>query len=260
MGQIVSIHSFRGGTGKTNISANVACLMAQRGLRVAVVDTDLRSPGLHIVFGLDEGRLTHTLSDFVFGKCDLEEAAYDLSADLGLEEGGGALFILPASLNVDAIMRVLHEGYDVGKLNNHFSALIDGLDLDVVILDSHPGLDKDTMLTTAVSDTLVIPLRPDNQDFHGTAALVEVAGRLGVPRVYTLANMVSGELQANEVSASMEQAFKYEVLGVLPLAEEMMVLGSRGLFVKRYPNHRLSEGLNRVVDRLVEEIERDQAK
>ncbi|MHA2160599.1 MAG: nucleotide-binding protein, partial [Candidatus Thorarchaeota archaeon] len=46
-GKIVSIHSFRGGTGKSNIAANLAATAALDGKRVAVMDTDIASPGIH---------------------------------------------------------------------------------------------------------------------------------------------------------------------------------------------------------------------
>ncbi|MFL5804583.1 MAG: ParA family protein, partial [Roseiflexaceae bacterium] len=46
MSQIISIHSFRGGTGKSNTTANVTALLAASGLRVGVIDTDLQSPGI----------------------------------------------------------------------------------------------------------------------------------------------------------------------------------------------------------------------
>jgi Mrp family chromosome partitioning ATPase len=37
-------HSFRGGTGKSNMTANVAALLAQSGKRVGVIDADIQSP------------------------------------------------------------------------------------------------------------------------------------------------------------------------------------------------------------------------
>jgi septum site-determining protein MinD len=44
MATIVSIHSFRGGTGKSNTTANLATLLAAAGQRVLLIDTH---PGLH---------------------------------------------------------------------------------------------------------------------------------------------------------------------------------------------------------------------
>jgi septum site-determining protein MinD len=55
MSKIVSVHSFRGGTGKSNTTANLAALLPRKGHRVGVVDTDIASPGIHVLFGLAEG-------------------------------------------------------------------------------------------------------------------------------------------------------------------------------------------------------------
>jgi len=53
MARIVAVHSFRGGTGKSNVTANLAALLAAAGHRVGVVDTDIQSPGIHVLFGFD---------------------------------------------------------------------------------------------------------------------------------------------------------------------------------------------------------------
>lgn len=57
MSKIVSVHSFRGGTGKSNVTANLATLTALEGLRVGIVDTDVQSPGIHVLFGFDEEKV-----------------------------------------------------------------------------------------------------------------------------------------------------------------------------------------------------------
>jgi MinD-like ATPase involved in chromosome partitioning or flagellar assembly len=252
MSAIVSVHSYRGGTGKSNIVANLAYLAARSGRRVAVMDTDLPSPGLHLVLGLERERIVCTLSDYLFGKCELEEAAYDLSRSVDLGGGGGALFLIPASLTVEAITRILAEGYDASKLNGRFKALLRALDLEILFLDTHPGLNRETLLTTAISDILLILIRPDQQDYHGTAVLCEVAGRLNVPKVFMAANKVLLSLDPGSVREKIEKAFGHPVIGVLPVSEEMLALGSRGLFAVHHPDHPLSAELHQVVNRLLE--------
>lgn len=53
MATTISIHSFRGGTGKSNTTANLSTVLAKRGYRVGVIDTDIQSPGIHVLFGID---------------------------------------------------------------------------------------------------------------------------------------------------------------------------------------------------------------
>src|SRR4051812_3184556 len=43
---VISVHSFRGGTGKSNTTANLAAIYAREGRRVGVIDTDIQSPGI----------------------------------------------------------------------------------------------------------------------------------------------------------------------------------------------------------------------
>ena len=80
MAKIISTHSFRGGTGKSNTTANLAVLVARAGYRVGVIDTDIQSPGIHVIFQLQESRVKHALNDYLWGKCGIEEAAYDVTA------------------------------------------------------------------------------------------------------------------------------------------------------------------------------------
>jgi MinD-like ATPase involved in chromosome partitioning or flagellar assembly len=68
-------------------------------------------------------------------------------------------------------------------LNDGFHARVSGLALDTLLIDTHPGLNEETLLSIAISDILVIILRPDQQDFQGTGVTVEVARKLDVPRL-----------------------------------------------------------------------------
>ena len=79
MAKIVSLHSFRGGTGKSNTTANLAVSIARRGNRVAIVDTDIQSPGVHVLFQLADGRVTFALNDYLWGNCKIEQAAYEVT-------------------------------------------------------------------------------------------------------------------------------------------------------------------------------------
>jgi MinD-like ATPase involved in chromosome partitioning or flagellar assembly len=254
--KIISIHSYRGGTGKSNISANLAYLSARAGKRVAVLDTDLQAPGVHLLFGFDTESLPYTLSDFFFNRCRLEETAYSLKSVAELEEAGGSLFLLPSRMTVEAIMKLVSEGYDMGKLSEQLGKLVDELKLDLLVIDSHPGFNEEMLLTVAISDTLLIVLRPDKQDYHGTAVLVEVASRVSVPHVYMLPNKVVDGLDTDDFRQKIEHSYGHDVIGMLPFADEMARLGSEGVFAARYPSHPLSRELDAVAQRILGDHER----
>jgi MinD-like ATPase involved in chromosome partitioning or flagellar assembly len=41
------------------------------GQRVGVVDTDLQTPGIHTLFGLDAGRMTRSLNNYLGSSCHI---------------------------------------------------------------------------------------------------------------------------------------------------------------------------------------------
>ncbi len=249
MSRIVSVHSFRGGTGKSNTTANLTALLAARGLRVGVVDTDIQSPGIHVLFGLTEDEMTNSLNDYLWGKCGIEEAAYDVTAKVGAEISG-RIFLIPSSIKPGEIAKVLREGYDVYMLQNGFQDAVSKLKLDVLMIDTHPGLNEETLLSIAISDFLLIIMRPDNQDYQGTGVTVEIARRLNVPNLSLIVNKVPQVFDPEAVRARVESTYDTDVAAVLPHSDEMMALASSGIFVLKFPDHPVALALRKVADYL----------
>lgn len=249
MTQTISIHSFRGGTGKSNIAANVAAIFGARGLKVAVVDTDIQSPGVHILFAFDESGMVHSLNDYLWGKCEIVQAAYDVTPNLGTDIEG-KVYLVPSSINPGDIARVLHDGYDVNQLADGFEELSQALSLDALIIDTHPGLNEETLLSVSVSDVLLVVMRPDQQDYQGTSVALEVAAKLEVPRILILVNKAPSLLDPTELERKVAQTYGYAVSGVIPHSDELMALASSGIFSLRYPQHPVSAILERVADQL----------
>ena len=79
MSRIVAVHSYRGGTGKSNTTANLAATLARAGRRVGIVDTDIQSPGIHAIFGFDEDSIDRSLNDYLWGNCGIADAAHDVT-------------------------------------------------------------------------------------------------------------------------------------------------------------------------------------
>jgi MinD-like ATPase involved in chromosome partitioning or flagellar assembly len=251
MSKIVSIHSFRGGTGKSNTTANVAVTTASQGLRVGIIDTDIQSPGIHVLFGIDQSKINRTLNDYLWNRCGVEEAAYDVSPP-EVTKNQGKLFLIPSSMNIGEISRILREGYNVALLNNGFKKLVSSLELDYLFIDTHPGINEETLLSVTISNILLIILRPDRQDFQGTALTVDVARKLKVAKLLLVVNRVPQKFDLNSVRQQVETTYQATVAGVLPNCEEMMELQSSDLFCLRYPDHYISKEIRGIVDHIYE--------
>ena len=147
---------------------------------------------------------------------------------------------------------MLREGYDVGLLNDGFHNLVERLNLDVLMIDTHPGLNEETLLSIAISDALIIIMRPDQQDFQGTAVTVEVARKLDVPRLLLVVNKTPTTFNLDDVRRRVEDSYNAEVGAVLPHSDELMTLASQGVFVLHYPDHPITKALRNVAQRLIE--------
>jgi len=249
LANIISVHSFRGGTGKSNTVANLAVLMAARGKRVGVIDTDIQSPGIHVLFGLRAEDITVSLNQYLWGRA----AITDTAREVHQSETGGAVYLIPASMKTSDIVQVIRQGYDIRRLTEAFGELTRTLKLDAILIDTHPGLNEETLFALAISNAVVIVLRPDQQDYEGTGIAVEVARSLEAPRLMLILNKTPATLDAVAVKASLERTFNCEVAAVLPHSELMMELGSNEVFASKYPLDPVSLALSHVVDELLDE-------
>lgn len=247
--KIISIHSFRGGTGKSNITANIAVYIASKGNRVGIIDTDIQSPGIHVIFGFDESNIYESLNDYLWGRCGVKDIAYDVTNNIGIKDG--ELYFIPSSMKVGEIARILREGYDAELLNDGLKKLMDIFDMDYLFIDTHPGLNEETLISAAISDVFIIVLRPDNQDYQGTSISLEVSRRIGITRPSLVVNKIPGNYDPMEVRTKIQEAYECEVIGAIPLSEDLAETGSKEVFILKHPGHSFSDAIKEISENVM---------
>jgi MinD-like ATPase involved in chromosome partitioning or flagellar assembly len=196
-----------------------------------------------------------TLNDYLYGRCGIEQAAYDVTSKLGPHvPPGGVLYLIPSSIKASEITRVLREGYEVNLLTDGFRKLMQTFRLDYLFLDTHPGLNEETLLSILLSDTLVLILRPDQQDFQGTAVTVEVARKLKLKKLLLVVNKALPKLDFESLRQQVQEAYNAPVAGILPVSEEMIELGSAGIFGLKYPEHPFSQGVREIAAQILSTV------
>ena len=250
MAVIVSVHSFRGGTGKSNTTANIAALLAAAGKRVGVIDADIQSPGIHVLFGIAGHEIAGSLNEFLWGERAIGEVALDVTDGAG--ESGGRLFLIPSSMEPGEITRVLRDGYDPHRLSSGLRELVTELELDVLLIDTHPGLNEETLLSLVLSHSLLIVMRPDEQDYEGTGITARIARELEVPRIMILVNKAPEGLDPAQVESRVRAAYGCDVAAVVPHSDEVMRLASAGVFSQRFPAHPVTELYRQVATRVTD--------
>ena len=251
MPKIVTIHSFRQSVGKSTLTANLAVSLALQGLRVGLVDTDFQGASAHLFFGLDDDQPHATINDYVMKKCDILDTVHDLTDQLGAAPSAKRLFLVPASTQVTDIIQMLHTRLDIESYTAGLNRLGKELRLDILLVDTRAGLNENTMTAIAVSNTLILVLHPDQQDFQGTAVTVDIAHKLMVPTIHLVLNDSSETLNVEEVNQQLEETYHCGGGLILSHSEQLLALASSRPFVLAYPDQPLTGRIQSLARRLM---------
>ena len=76
MKKCIAFHSYKGGTGKSTISANISVLLVKMGYNVLLIDMDVYAPTLQTYFSQEP---TYWINNFLFNTAEFENVIYDLT-------------------------------------------------------------------------------------------------------------------------------------------------------------------------------------
>ncbi|WP_251341746.1 P-loop NTPase [Haloplanus halophilus] len=162
MSRVYAVASGKGGVGKTTTVANLGAVLAEAGHETVAVDVDLGMGNLAGVLGVDVDA-GPTVNDVLAGTATITAA---------VREGPVGLSVLPASTDLDDFGRGDPDG---------LSTLLDGLDADVVLLDTSAGLSHDSVEPLRVADEVILVSTAEPGALGDTAKTREVADRFGTP-------------------------------------------------------------------------------
>lgn len=220
-----------------------------------MVDLDLEGPGLHVIFGVAESDIRATINDVLQHRAPVSQAVIDLTSKISLK--AGCLIFCPAGHKLDEILAILDSGFNLYTFKRVLEDLARDYNLDYLLIDSHPGIEKDTLLSMALCDYLVLISRVDQQDLFGSGVMTEVASQLKKPVVLIL-NMVPSSVSEKEsakIAERLAQLFHLHVLTALPFNSDVLENLSKGVFVLEKPRDPLSRRFTEIATRMLEAIE-----
>nr|MBN1228281.1 AAA family ATPase [Anaerolineae bacterium] len=252
MTRVISLLSFRRGTGKTHIAASLAAALAARGFRVGLVDADIQSPSLHIVLGISPDSAPGFLNDYLTGDIPgLYAAVLEITEQADISPPG-RLYAVISDPGTSTIAKAFETDLKMEQLSRGFLDLSSILHLDYIIADTHSGMNQESLRSLAVSDTALLVLQLDRQHYEGTALLVDMVRELNVSQTYLIINGIPFGQDPHRVRDEAENAFKAEVIGMLPHSNELLEMSSGGIFVNRFPDHPLTVIFNLMAERLAD--------
>lgn len=182
--QVMTVCSIEEGDGKSTIAANLALSMTQQGLRVLLLDCDLRRPRLHTVFSRARAP---GVADLLAGRCDLDEAVRpvqeeSLDLPLGLVTAGAPVSNaaeLIGSPSMRKLLADLRERYDV------------------VILDAPPlAAASEAAVLGVLADATLLVARATSTHKRVLAEAVAHLRQLSIP----LAGIVINDAEPRDIS------------------------------------------------------------
>ena len=128
--------------------------------------------------------------------------------------------------------------------------------LDYIIVDTHPGVENDTVLAMGCCDVLVLVSRVDQQDLFGTAVMVLLAETFEKPTFLTL-NMVPPGVRikdAVKVGKELATLFKSRFLQAFEFQMDVINNLSRSVFVVDNPDSAFAHKINEAAEMLTNEL------
>jgi septum site-determining protein MinD len=223
--EIIVVTSGKGGVGKTTTSASVACGLARRGKRVAVIDFDIGLRNLDLIMGC-ERRVVYDFVNVIQGDCTLRQA---LIKDKRLE----TLHVLAASqtrdkdaLTADGVKRVLDE--------------LIGEGFDYIICDSPAGIEKGAHLAMYYADRAVVVVNPEVSSVRDSDRILGLLasktqraeqGNGGVKEHllltrYNPKRVASGEMMSVD---DVKEILGLDVIGVVPESPDVLAASNAGV-------------------------------
>lgn len=184
--KIVSVINYKGGVGKTTVTANLAGELANRGKNVLLIDTDAQASLTFSFVTPDKWskdyEKTKTIKTWFDAICEGREPL-SLSevvitpekVNALIRSKGGNIDLIPSHLgliNVDLELATLLGGANLsqnkrnyikvhGRLRNAISELVSASNYDIVLIDCPPNFNIVTKNAIIASDGILVPAKPD---------------------------------------------------------------------------------------------------
>jgi MinD-like ATPase involved in chromosome partitioning or flagellar assembly len=232
MGKTIGVVSLKGGVGKTSVVSALGDALAGFGKKVLLIDGNLSSPtlGLHLNVVDPDTTIHHVLSR----DANIKDAIHQFE-------------------NFDIIPASIFNRKDVSplKLKDNISPL--KRKYDMILVDSAPSLDEETLGVMLASDGLLVVTTPDHPTLSATMKAVKLAQQRGTPINGLVLNKVHNkgfELSLDEI----EKALKIPILASIP--HDINVLKSLSELVpstQHKPNSEASQEYKKLAAALIGE-------
>jgi len=257
MSKIIAVHSYKGGTGKTLLSVNLAATLAKLGKTVCLFDLDFRAPSLFAILKVETAECW--LNDYLNGACDINKVLMDLSSRI---QGNGKFFAALANPATEAIrdMSAKDRKWEMralGRLLSLRNTLLNDQEFDYLIFDTSPGLQYSSINAIVAADFVVVATTSDRSDVDGTRRMLQELYNLFEKKTGLVINKVldsTSKSKKDEMYERIKNLYQVPMLGLVPCFCEILRAEGNLIFVQDKPNHPFTK----ILDEMAKKIDANQ--
>ncbi len=244
--ETIAFHSYKGGTGKSFLSSNLAAIFAEKE-KVCLLDMDLEAPTLQVLFG--EPDRDCWLNDYLIGDCDIGDILHKV--------GNGKLFLGMANHQPEAIRAALGKSKEremraLKKLLSLKEKLADE-GFDRLILDSSPGYEYSSINAIAAADKVGIVSIPYKPDILGSKAMIVGLYEVLDKPVFVIINRYHNEKFFEGFKSDFKREFDVSVMGMKCFCDVADELGDKVIMLE-FPDHDWSKSFRELAGKLEKEL------
>jgi len=247
---IITVHSYKGGTGKTLLSVNLAAMFANRGQKTCLLDLDFRAPSLHVIF--KTAKPEYWLNDYLNRACEIDRVLRDCSSYCMAK---GKLFVGLANPSTEAIREMASkdrkwEMEALCRLLSLKNSLLEELRFDFVIFDSSPGLDYSSINAVVCADGVLVVTTLDKSDLEGTQRMIKGLNELFEVKTRVILNKVPFDFLPLENLKRRLESLQLPIVEAIPCSCDIVEAEGEYFFASKKPNHVFTKTLQKVATRI----------
>jgi MinD-like ATPase involved in chromosome partitioning or flagellar assembly len=258
MGEVITVHSFKGGSGKTVVASNLALALAMKGHNVALLDFDFKAPSLFTVFR-PKKEFEFWLNDWSSGGCSILESLVDLSDHFVLPEK--RLQVGFADPKGESIKKSLQEHLTPEGQASFYQHVIGDLSnlirsgVEFVLLDTSPGFSYTSLAAILSCDRLLLVTKTDDLDLTGTTELIKtVYDAILKKKIILVVNHAPPQILLNpgegeKLKEEITAMLNLKITALIPCYCDLVAARGRGLIVHDNPEHGFSKNIGAIAER-----------
>lgn len=254
MGKIIAVHSYKGGTGKTLLSVNLAAAFVKQGKKVCLLDLDFRAPSLSTI--LKAEKVECWLNDYLNGVCEIDKVLVDLT---GMMQNAGKLFVGLANPSTEAIrdMSAKDRKWEMralGRLLALRDSLLNEKGFDYLIFDTSPGLQYSSINAIVSADLVLVATTFDRSDVDGTKRMLRELYDLFEKKTEVILNKVLHDISSKagkeEMQTMIKDVYQVPLLGIIPCFCDVLKGEGNIIFAREKPEHPFTKILDEIANRI----------